>query len=79
MMLAMFALVCFMRFGEDVWQIPPAVRTAIVQCDRHFATAAQCEAAAKDVRASNPDRDLNDLVDPKGIYVAANCEPARDL
>jgi hypothetical protein len=75
--LTAFALICFMRFGEDVWVIPPAVRLAIEQCDRHFATAEQCEAAAHKIRSSNPDRDLNDLVDPKGVYVAASCEPEK--
>jgi hypothetical protein len=40
-------------------------------------TAEQCEAAAHKIRSSNPDRDLNDLVDPKGVYVAASCEPEK--
>jgi hypothetical protein len=77
--LTAFALICFMRFGDDVWVIPPAIRLAIEQCDRHFATAEQCEAAAHEIRASNPNRDLNDLVDPKGVYVAASCEPSRSF
>src|SRR5262245_20439631 len=77
--LTAFALICFMRFGEDVWVIPPAVRLAIKQCDHHFATAELCEAAAHQIRASNPNRDLNDLVDPRGVYVAASCEPSRSF
>jgi hypothetical protein len=77
--LTAFALICFMRFGEDVWVIPPAIRLAIEQCDRQFATVELCEAAAHKIRASNPDRDLNDLVDPKGVYVAASCEPSRSF
>ena len=77
--LTAFALICFMRFGEDVSIIPPAVRLAIEQCDHRFATAEQCEAAAHEIRSSNPDRDLNDLVDPKGVYVAASCEPSRNF
>src|SRR5690349_3657130 len=36
--LTAFALICFMRFGDDVWVIPPAVRLAIEQCDHRFAT-----------------------------------------
>ena len=44
-----------------------------------YDTAEQCEAAAHEIRASNPNRDLNDLVDPKGVYVAASCEPSRSF